>query len=1303
MANKTWRQFRRPVQCLLGFVLCLVLLTSSSPLTLGSTPTEAKSDRQVVSAPVADVCGNITADTTWTAANSPYIVTCDVIVDAGVTLTIEPGVVVKFGGTYRDLKIDGTLLAEGTAAEPITFTSLKDDEAGGDTNSDGSASSPWPGDWDGLRFYGSSTGSVLDHAVVRYGSGPNHENIYVATSDVTLTNNTIAYGYNDGLYFDNALPPSLDNNSFTDNGRYAVYARLTDNGDSIALSGNTATGNLVNGFCVAGSIGGVVSWDGDETFPFVLIDDLTINQGASLTLTPGTVFKGRSYTDALKVNGALLAEGTTDEPITFTAIADDEVGGDTNDDGAASSPAPGGWDALHFNSSSSGSVLDHTVVRYGSGPHHENIYVATSEATIRRSEVYGAYATGIYVDNSSPIIEDNIIHDNDTGIEVRNGSEPTLRGNLILNNGRYGVYSGEGSQPILRTNSIMANGQWGVYNADRMVEVDAILNWWGSATGPYNETSNPDGEGDPVSNHVLYTPWLRKPVAETTLLDELLLGLQGPKTASPGQTVDLAVSYANLTAATVENAVLVVFLPKGTEYVDSTGGGIYWPQRHEVFWRLGDLASGSSGSLVARARFLWGLPDGLSDSAAAKLNGANLSQALLEVQPYLDYVPRLVTERVQLSEAELEAERQAHPEFDAFYNQAIARELIFGTAERLSWSDGAATTQAVFIQPEQDTVMIIRRSDEGVTASTHERDTYTIQDSSGGMTLDLTGGGISLFDGWDPSEEMGAAGGGTVQERPGRLIRFANCLKTKLPEDLIKRLGRITAQIVNSRYCMKCMTDTSSCFTCAEDLGIEWDNDDMSNHVWQCGHSVEQFPDWWVCHGGEEKYTHDWSVMIYLTTGRDSCRVYFCNPTTGEWTSGSRRFGHYIPCSNTQYCKPGRGEGFGCVTKPEWCAVLEVAGSSATADTFGTCSISDTTVRAAKDPNEKYGPAGDLLPGQTLTYTVACENEGAGTAYGVYIVDELSKHLDTSSVAVYGDGELIPDTSVLLWDIGELAPKGQVGSQDAVSFTVRLKDDLPSGTVIANEAVVYFPSVPEETPTNPLVNVVQPLVAFPQWLQVEAGQPLAITLQGRDAIGTPLTYTIAEGPLLGEISGIAPALVYTPPINYLGLDHFTFQVSNGITESRPAEVSIVVNPWSGDTILPEVVWTYPADGAQVVEVSATPVYTDALGPVYNPFVLFDFSEVVDSTTVSGQTVQLVRAGGPPLATTVASSGSFGRWVILPREPLWIGARYTVNVSREVTDLMGNSMAADYTWSFRITPPQPPVYLPLISSGARPAG
>jgi hypothetical protein len=71
----------------------------------------------------------------------------NVTVAAGATLTIEPGVIVKFNGSLRKLIVNGTLSAVGTQTSLITFTSYQDDSAGGDTNGDGSTTTGAAGQW----------------------------------------------------------------------------------------------------------------------------------------------------------------------------------------------------------------------------------------------------------------------------------------------------------------------------------------------------------------------------------------------------------------------------------------------------------------------------------------------------------------------------------------------------------------------------------------------------------------------------------------------------------------------------------------------------------------------------------------------------------------------------------------------------------------------------------------------------------------------------------------------------------------------------------------------------------------------------------------------------------------------------------------------------------------------------------------------------------------------------------------------------------------------------------------------------
>lgn len=78
------------------------------------------------------VNGNITANTTW-ETGKVYILQSRIAVVAGVTLTIQPGVVVKgqagTGANATALLIarGGKLMAEGTADAPIIFTSVADE------------------------------------------------------------------------------------------------------------------------------------------------------------------------------------------------------------------------------------------------------------------------------------------------------------------------------------------------------------------------------------------------------------------------------------------------------------------------------------------------------------------------------------------------------------------------------------------------------------------------------------------------------------------------------------------------------------------------------------------------------------------------------------------------------------------------------------------------------------------------------------------------------------------------------------------------------------------------------------------------------------------------------------------------------------------------------------------------------------------------------------------------------------------------------------------------------------------------
>src|SRR5687768_8053181 len=79
-----------------------------------------------------EVSANITANATWETGKT-YILTTRVAVVDGVVLTIEPGVVVKgeagtgSNATALIIARGAKIMAEGTADEPIIFTSIADE------------------------------------------------------------------------------------------------------------------------------------------------------------------------------------------------------------------------------------------------------------------------------------------------------------------------------------------------------------------------------------------------------------------------------------------------------------------------------------------------------------------------------------------------------------------------------------------------------------------------------------------------------------------------------------------------------------------------------------------------------------------------------------------------------------------------------------------------------------------------------------------------------------------------------------------------------------------------------------------------------------------------------------------------------------------------------------------------------------------------------------------------------------------------------------------------------------------------
>ncbi len=120
----------------------------------------------------SEIAGALSGDTTLDAARSPWLVTDDLVVPSGTTLTIEPGVTVYFS-PEAGLDVAGRLVAEGTSSQRILLT-----RPPGATHV-----------WEGLRFTDTQQDNRLAFTDIGHADGAGHS-IEVSSSRLTIDHAT---------------------------------------------------------------------------------------------------------------------------------------------------------------------------------------------------------------------------------------------------------------------------------------------------------------------------------------------------------------------------------------------------------------------------------------------------------------------------------------------------------------------------------------------------------------------------------------------------------------------------------------------------------------------------------------------------------------------------------------------------------------------------------------------------------------------------------------------------------------------------------------------------------------------------------------------------------------------------------------------------------------------------------------------------------------------------------------------------------------------------------------------------------
>jgi PKD repeat protein len=239
-----------------------------------------------------------------------YIVTTDVRVSA--TVTVRPGVIIEFEQDKgMQIMFDGALVAEGTTAEPITFTGTQKQS----------------GYWKGLLFASNNSANSLKHVTVEYGASSAfaespRANISIpgdaiSGGVVNISNSIIRNSGGYGIYAGGmSFIPAFTEMNVTGNAGSAIYCsprNISQIDPNTIFSGNGFNGVETGGLLQEGSL---VSWYPLTSGAYKVSSDLTI--ASALEIEPGTAFKiAKDVMITIAEGARLTANGTAAERILF--------------------------------------------------------------------------------------------------------------------------------------------------------------------------------------------------------------------------------------------------------------------------------------------------------------------------------------------------------------------------------------------------------------------------------------------------------------------------------------------------------------------------------------------------------------------------------------------------------------------------------------------------------------------------------------------------------------------------------------------------------------------------------------------------------------------------------------------------------------------------------------------------------------------------------------------------------------------------------------------------------------------------
>jgi len=449
--------------------------------------------------------GQIGTDTTLTLAGSPYCVTSSLHVNSGSTLTIQPGVTLKFS-PGAGIQVDGQLVARGTASSPITFTSA--------------SASPAPGDWTAISFGASSVpasydanggytgGSALQYALIQYAggaptSGDQPAAIQFLTSGPFLDHDTIQKSKTGGISGSGVLNARITNNQIVASGTDGIRLSQSASGQQATITSNVVNGSSGAGLALNVSTGTTTTVVGN-TLGGNKSSGIAVTASLSgAPLTPSLAIKGNLLTgNSAATGGGLHLDCSLCSPGTLN------ISGNTLAANSATTAGGGVW-VRADNVPTNTMPISYNTVSANTAPKGGGIYVAQSSAT-----------TGATI--SANVITRNVATASSVaggGISICNGCFVTIN-----YNDAFGNTAGTGAGAV--QNDIV-NGNLAP------TTVNAQSNWWGTTDPAVLASHIWDNVDDATLGVVSYLPMLTTALPTPDLIVRLA---EHPTNDDPART-----------------------------------------------------------------------------------------------------------------------------------------------------------------------------------------------------------------------------------------------------------------------------------------------------------------------------------------------------------------------------------------------------------------------------------------------------------------------------------------------------------------------------------------------------------------------------------------------------------------------------------------------------------------------------------------------------------------------------------------------------------------------------------------------